>query len=80
MTRAEYARLAQAIRGVLSEAISLGGTTLRDFVGASGEAGYFQQQLFAYGREGAACRVCGRAIKNIRLGNRASCYCPGCQH
>ena len=80
VTRAEYTRLAQAIRAVLSEAISQGGTTLRDFVGASGEAGYFQQQLFVYGREGAACRVCNSTIKNIRLGHRASCYCPGCQH
>ncbi|GAC1629331.1 MAG: bifunctional DNA-formamidopyrimidine glycosylase/DNA-(apurinic or apyrimidinic site) lyase [Nevskia sp.] len=79
VTRAEYERLAQAIRAVLGEAIAQGGTTLRDFAGARGEAGYFQQDLKVYGREGQPCRVCGTAIKGLRLGNRASCWCPHCQ-
>ncbi len=79
VNRAEYVRLAQTIREVLGEAIVQGGTTLRDFAGANGEAGYFQQELFVYGREGQACRLCAETIKGIRLGNRASCYCPRCQ-
>jgi formamidopyrimidine-DNA glycosylase len=79
LTRAEYARLALCIREVLGAAIVQGGTTLRDFAGADGAAGYFQQELFVYGREGEPCRVCGTAIKGKRLGNRASCWCPTCQ-
>ena len=79
VTRAEYERLAQTIRAVLDDAIVQGGTTLRDFAGARGEAGYFQQDLKVYGREGQPCRVCGTLIKGIRLGNRASCWCPHCQ-
>lgn len=79
VTRAEYARLAEAIRAVLEAAIVQGGTTLRDFAGARGESGYFQQVLNVYGREGEPCRVCGTVIKGLRLGNRASCWCPGCQ-
>ncbi len=79
LSRAEYLRLAEQIRIVLDEAITQGGTTLRDFTGANGEAGYFQQDLYVYGREGRACRVCGTAIKGLRLGNRQSCYCPVCQ-
>ena len=79
VTRAEYARLAGRVREVLAEAVEQGGTTLRDFAGADGRSGYFQQDLYVYGREGEPCRVCGSAIKSLRLGNRQSCYCPRCQ-
>ena len=79
VTKAEYGRLADEVRAVLREAITQGGTTLRDFAGADGASGYFQQDLYVYGREGQACRVCGTVIQGLRLGNRASCWCPGCQ-
>lgn len=79
VSKAEYGRLADEVRAVLREAITQGGTTLRDFAGADGASGYFQQDLYVYGREGQACRVCGAVIQGLRLGNRASCWCPGCQ-
>lgn len=79
VTRAEYARLADAIRDVLRAGIEQGGTTLRDFAGADGSAGYFQQDLYVYGRDGEPCRVCGTRLRGQRLGNRASCWCPSCQ-
>lgn len=79
LTRAQCTLLVAKIREVLSEAVALGGTTLRDFAGARGESGYFQQELFVYGREGEACRVCGSTIKLEVLGARQSCYCPRCQ-
>lgn len=79
LTRADCARLAGKIREVLAEAVTLGGTTLRDFAGADGASGYFQQALFVYGRAGEACRVCGATVKGLVLGGRASCYCPRCQ-
>ena len=80
VTRAECTLLAAKVREVLQEAITQGGTTLRDFAGVDGAAGYFQQDLFVYGREGLPCRVCSTPIKLLRLGNRQSCYCPRCQH
>jgi formamidopyrimidine-DNA glycosylase len=79
VTRAEYAELAARIREVLDEAIVQGGTTLRDFAGANGEAGYFQQDLYVYGREGQPCRHCGTTIKRAVIGQRSSCWCPRCQ-
>lgn len=74
-----YERLAAAIREVLDQAITQGGTTLRDFVNASGKPGYFQQTLAVYGREGEACRVCGTPIRSLRQNQRASFFCPSCQ-
>ncbi len=79
VTRREYEALATAVRTVLEEAVIQGGTTLRDFAGAHGESGYFQQDLYVYGRDGEPCRICDRLIRPGRIGQRASCYCPGCQ-
>ena len=61
-------------------AIEVGGTTLRDYVGADGNPGYFRQQLFVYERPGEACRVCGTPVRHAVLGQRATYWCPQCQH
>ncbi|TDU25655.1 DNA-(apurinic or apyrimidinic site) lyase [Panacagrimonas perspica] len=79
VTRAEYVELASRIREVLNEAIVRGGTTLRDFAGATGELGYFQQELYVYGREGEPCRRCGTGIRRKVIGQRSSFYCTRCQ-
>jgi formamidopyrimidine-DNA glycosylase len=74
-----YERLVVAIKEVLTSAIKAGGTTLRDFYGGDGEAGYFQQQLEAYGREGEPCRRCDAPITAIVQGQRSTYYCKQCQ-
>jgi len=74
-----YDALAHAIRDVLAKAIKAGGTTLRDFYGGDGEAGYFQQQLEAYGREDEPCRRCDTPITAIVQGQRTTYYCKQCQ-
>lgn len=75
----EVARLARAVRTVLKLAIKVGGTTLRDYVGADGNPGYFRQKLYVYERSGKPCRVCGGPIKQIAQGQRSTYYCPVCQ-
>ncbi len=79
ISRARYQRLAQEIKRILAHAIERGGTTLRDFVGGDGLPGYFQQELFVYGRGGEFCKVCGSTLREVRLGQRASVYCGRCQ-
>jgi formamidopyrimidine-DNA glycosylase len=79
VSRSRYADLAAAIRAVLAEAIEKGGSTLRDFVGADGARGYFQQETFVYDREGEPCRVCGTPIRRIVQQQRATFHCPHCQ-
>lgn len=74
-----YSRLTDAISETLNAAILMGGTTLRDFVNSDGKPGYFAQSLLAYGRAGKPCKVCGTAMKEIRMNNRSTVYCPGCQ-
>lgn len=76
---ARYESLAFQIRSVLSEAIQIGGTTLRDFTNTEGQPGYFQQSLNAYGRGGMPCKRCNATLRSITLGQRATVYCPKCQ-
>ena len=79
IARKRYDSLANAVKSVLGKAIEAGGTTLRDFYGGDGEAGYFQQQLEAYGREGEPCRRCDTPISAIVQGQRSTYYCKRCQ-
>ena len=74
-----YLKLEAAIRDILAAAILHGGSTLRDFVGADGQAGYFQQSYFVYDRGGQPCRVCTNTVRQIRQGQRSTFYCVNCQ-
>jgi len=73
------AKLVAEIRATLNEAINLGGSTLRDFVNTAGQAGYFQQHYWVYGRGGEPCRKCGAPIQQIKQGQRSSFFCKHCQ-
>jgi formamidopyrimidine-DNA glycosylase len=63
----------------LAEAIAAGGSSVSDYVDASGDEGFFQLQHRVYQREGEPCLVCQTPIKRIVLGGRSSHYCPSCQ-
>ena len=69
--------LAEAIRGVLEEAIRAGGSSLRDYFQTSGELGYFQNLLAVYGREGYPCPGChcGRSVRRIVQAGRSTFFC-----
>jgi formamidopyrimidine-DNA glycosylase len=79
LTREECAKLARAIQATLAMAVKVGGTTLRDYVGADGNPCYFRQKLYVYERAGAPCRVCGKPIKQFTQGQRSTYWCPNCQ-
>ena len=72
-------KLVVEIKRILKQAIDLGGSTLRDYSNAMGENGYFQQTLLAYGRAGEMCVNCETTLENLKLGQRASVFCPQCQ-
>ena len=79
LTREQAVRLVAAIQTVLARAIKVGGTTLRDFVGADGKPGYFRQQLNVYERADEPCRQCQTLIRARVLAQRATYWCPQCQ-
>ncbi|MCK7608642.1 bifunctional DNA-formamidopyrimidine glycosylase/DNA-(apurinic or apyrimidinic site) lyase [Acinetobacter portensis] len=79
LSKVQIEKLVIEIKRILKQAIDLGGSTLRDFSNAMGENGYFQQTLLAYGRVGEMCVNCETTLENIKLGQRASAFCPQCQ-
>lgn len=79
LSRVRVMRLHAAIRQVLVQAISRGGSSLKDFAHVDGSAGAFQDDAMVYGREGLACRVCGTLVRRIQQGQRSTYFCPVCQ-
>ncbi len=79
LTVEELQKLYRAIPEVLNEAIAAGGSSVSDYVDAEGEAGMFQLQLRAYGREGEPCLKCRTPIKRVVVAGRSTHYCPRCQ-
>ena len=78
ISKARLQRLVTAIRAVLEDAITAGGSTLRDFAHPSGELGYFSKQFKVYGREGEPCG-CGGVVRRRVDGGRSTFWCPTCQ-
>ncbi len=71
----EAALLRDAIREVLTEAITHQGTSL-DWVYPGGT---MQLRLRVYGKGGQQCAACGTVIERVVLGQRSTHYCPHCQ-
>ena len=85
LTAGEVKKLVSCIKKTLKKAIVAGGSSLRDYVQADGEPGYFQHQWAVYGREGQKCRGCScnlkktGGVKRIVQGGRSTFYCPSRQ-
>lgn len=79
LSSSELKTLIRRIQEVLSNAIVLGGSTLRNYTNESGVNGNYQHEAYVYGRNGAACRLCKTTIQRVRLAGRSSHFCPQCQ-
>jgi formamidopyrimidine-DNA glycosylase len=71
--------LVAAIKAVLEQAISVGGSTMRDFLAPDGALGYFRNEWRVYGREGEACPVCSTLVVRQVMSGRSTFSCPKCQ-
>ena len=79
LTSSEASEIVKNAREILQRAIADGGTTISDFRHVDGSEGKFVQNLQIYGKDNEKCPRCGTVIQSVRLGGRASCYCPECQ-
>ena len=77
----EIKKIIKFTKIVLSRAIALGGSSIKDFSSTNGKKGLFQQHFSVYGREGEKCskKNCSNNIIKIVIANRASFYCAKCQ-
>ena len=79
LTQAELGRLRDSLQAVLARAITLGGSSVSDYVDAAGVRGFFQIEHKVYGRAGEPCHDCATALKKLVVGGRTTVYCPKCQ-
>jgi formamidopyrimidine-DNA glycosylase len=81
VSRKKIDMLVPIIRDVLREAISAGGSSLKDHRQTNGDLGYFQHSFAVYGREGRECNTqgCLGSVKRIVQAGRSSFYCAKCQ-
>ena len=75
---ADERRLHREIRAVLAEAVERRGSSVDDYTAPEGD-GSMQERLEAYQRTGEPCPRCGRPIRRIVVGGRATHFCGWCQ-
>ncbi len=79
VSRPRCERLVREVQAVLSQALAMGGSSLKDFKDAHGSQGHFQLATQVYGREGQPCRVCATPVRRVIQGQRSTFFCPSCQ-
>jgi formamidopyrimidine-DNA glycosylase len=79
VTASEAKRLSLAVSAVLTRAIDKRGSSIRDYIGGSGQRGGFQEEFRVYGRTGKPCVRCRTPIVVMRLAGRSTHFCPRCQ-
>jgi formamidopyrimidine-DNA glycosylase len=79
LSMAQVERLYKIMREVLEEAISCGGSSVRDFFAPDGTEGQYKRRHLVYGKAGQPCsNQCGAVIQCLR-GERSSFICQKCQ-
>ena len=79
LSQEDCANLWYAIKDRLNEGVAHGGSSIKDYVDALGQAGDFQNFHKAYGRFGKPCIECGTTIEKLKVAGRSTGYCPNCQ-
>lgn len=79
LNESECTKIIEGTNAIISEAIKMGGTTIRSYTSSLGVTGRFQQKLKVHKRENEPCFNCGTMIRNIKVGGRSTYYCPVCQ-
>lgn len=79
ITKDESNQLIESAKKVLSEAVEMGGTTIRSYTASLGVTGLFQLKLNVHTKVGEPCHICGSIIKKIRVGGRGTYVCESCQ-
>ena len=81
LSNSDIKKIIKFTKKIISKAIILGGSSIKDFSSSSGKKGSYQQHFSVYGKKGEKCsrKNCRNNITKIVLANRASFYCAKCQ-
>ena len=81
LSEREIRKIIKFTKKILSKAIALGGSSIKNFSSDNGKRGLFQQYFSVYGKKGDKCskKSCDSNIIKIVISNRATFYCDKCQ-
>jgi formamidopyrimidine-DNA glycosylase len=79
LKRARAEHLHACMLELLRKSIDCGGSSISDYVDATGSKGSFQLHHRVYGKEGQPCSQCSRPIERIVVAQRGTHFCPKCQ-
>ncbi len=79
LTANECELICKGAKEIITEAIKMGGTTIKSYTSSLGVTGRFQQKLKVHKKAGQPCPTCHKPIQNIKVGGRSTYYCPNCQ-
>ena len=79
LSQEEIKVLYEKIIETLTEAVKMGGSTVRTYVNSQGDMGMFQLEHYVYGRKGEDCKVCDTLLVKSVVGGRGTVHCPTCQ-
>lgn len=80
LSKIELKSLFNNIKDVLNKAISLGGSSISDYVHSDGSKGQMQNHYYVYGRTNLNCKVCDTKILSMKQNGRSTFYCASCQN
>ena len=78
LRRGDPGRLYRHLRAILAEAVERRGSSVDDYTAPEGD-GSMQERLLVYQRAGEPCARCGRPIRRVVVGGRATHFCSWCQ-
>ncbi|MFH1622741.1 MAG: bifunctional DNA-formamidopyrimidine glycosylase/DNA-(apurinic or apyrimidinic site) lyase [Candidatus Omnitrophota bacterium] len=79
LSQKERIKLFSTIKKILDDAIKHKGSSVDQYVTASGQKGSYAKYHRVYDRQGKPCFVCKYPIKRIALGGRGTYFCGRCQ-
>jgi len=75
----QYHKIVEETKKILSLAIICRGTTIKDHTDSTGQKGSFQNKLKVYGKHNQPCSKCKTKLVAVKIGQRATVFCPRCQ-
>ena len=79
LTKKEIRKLYNAIQDVIPIAISMGGSSVANYIMADGSRGTYAREHKVYGKAGKPCQLCGHILQKTIINTRTTVFCQFCQ-
>jgi formamidopyrimidine-DNA glycosylase len=71
--------LYNSIITVIPQAVSMGGSSVANYIMADGSRGTYAREHKVYGRSGKPCMTCDNPLSHKKIGGRTTVFCQFCQ-